>query len=162
MLQIQLLPDKVLRIEDTTLRGFDGADLISIITDYLTEKSGTALMSSTDERAIEYIKVIRALQTSKDAKEFDRLTQRQSDIETNNLAFFRELEKSSKIDFRTLWENIIVKLFVYFKVDNTFNDPNLYTLNDLLLIVELIIKDQKNNLYSFLEVIQKQIQREVE
>jgi hypothetical protein len=161
MLQIQLLPDKVLTIPDTTLRGFDGADLISIITDYLTEKSGTALMSSNDERAIEYIKVIRALQTSKDAKETDRLTQRQSDIETNNLAFFRELERNSKIDFRTLWENVIVKLFTYYKVDTTFNEPNLYTLNDLLLIVELVIKDPKNNLYSFLDVIQKQIQREV-
>jgi ferric iron reductase protein FhuF len=160
MLQIQLLPDKVLTIQDTTLRGFDGADLISIITDYLTEKGASALMSSSDERAIEYIKVIRALQTSKDAKETDRLTQRQLDIENNNLIFFKELEKSSKIDFRTLWENVIVKLFAYLKVDPTFNDPNLYTLNDLLLVVELIIKDPKNNLYSFLELIQKQIQRE--
>jgi hypothetical protein len=155
MINIELSNELTLHIADTTLRGFVGADTISIISDYLTDKGANYIVDSDDERAIEMVQIAKELATEKDPKKIEALQKQSKELELKNYKFFIELQKKSKLDFKSLF-NLINCIFNYYKVDEVYRNPDLYTLFDLLTILELVIKNPKNNLYSFLDLITNQ------
>jgi hypothetical protein len=156
MLSLDLGLDKKLEIVDLKLRGYKGANLISIIKDYLTVKSATALFEVEDDRVTQLIdiqtKVKNASGTDKLALEAEM-----NALNIKNYKFYSDLTAQTEIDFTSLYELLEVNVFTYFKVDKNFVDPDLYTIGDLLLVLEAIVKEPSNNLYRFLESLQSQI-----
>jgi hypothetical protein len=150
------LGDVVFKLDKIVLRGYNGMDLISLISDYLKTKGAYALLESDDVRVIK-LKELELSKSGANAEKLEAINKEVAELNIANASYFQQLIKDTAIDFKSLFEFMVANVFTYFKIDKKFNDPELWTLYDLLLILECLCKEPRNNLTNFLELLRSQM-----
>jgi hypothetical protein len=148
--------DYTIKIEDPKLRGYKGAEVLSLIKDLSKKGKATLLFNSEDERMRELVdlEVKRKYETDNKAK--DKYTDEIGKLLVKNARFYEELESSIGLSFKDCYP-VVEEVLKYFNCSEELLNADLYQLFDLYLILEYIAKEPSNNLALFLKLLQSQM-----